>query len=226
MTVQLESARIATHHPTGASTGYMEDLRGRWPQLVGEALEVSPWTIELAALGEDELPGLLAYLGEHPVLPFRYLSVHAPVKGRSLPEQDLVAALAALPPSVDAVVVHPDLMEDPARYAAIGRRLVIENMDDRKATGRTAEELAPLFAELPGAGLCLDVAHAGAIDPDMGVADELLDRFGRRLRHVHLSSLDDDGTHATLTGEDEQRFEPVLRRCRDVPWILEAPPSS
>ncbi|HEU0318844.1 MAG TPA: TIM barrel protein [Solirubrobacteraceae bacterium] len=225
MAVQLESALIVAHHPTGASTGYMEDLRGRWPRLVQEALEVSPWAIELAALGEDELPGLLAYLGEKPALPFRYLSVHAPVKGRALAEQDLVATLAALPPAVDAIVVHPDLMEDPARYAAIGRRLVIENMDDRKPTGRTADELAPLFAELPDAGLCFDVAHAGAIDPDMGVAEELLDRFRRRLRHIHISSLDEDGGHATLTSEDEQRFEPVLRRCRDVPWILEAPPA-
>jgi hypothetical protein len=223
MAVQLESAVIATHHPTGASTGYMADARGHWPELVQEALEVSPWTAELAALGEEELPGLLGYLGENPVLPFRYLSVHAPVKGRMLAEHDLVAALAALPASVDAIVVHPDLMEEPARYAAIGRRLVIENMDDRKPRGRTADELAPLFAALPGAGLCLDVAHAGAVDPDMAVAEELLDRFGRRLRHIHLSSLE-DGVHTPLTEEDEHRFEPVLRRCLDVPWILEAPP--
>ena len=56
----------------------------------------------------------------------------------------------------------------------------------------------------------------------MALAHELLDRFGARLRQVHVSSLV-DGSHAPLTAEDVERFRPVLRRCVDVPWILEAP---
>jgi hypothetical protein len=32
-----------------------------------------------------------------------------------------------------------------------------------------------------------------------------------------------DGSHAPVTREDSERFLPVLRRCIDVPWILEAP---
>ena len=34
----------------------------------------------------------------------------------------------------------------------------------------------------------------------------LLDRFADRLRHVHLSSLDQDGHHVPLKGEDEELF--------------------
>lgn len=51
----------------------------------------------------------------------------------------------------------------------------------------------------------------------------LLDRFADRLRHVHLSSLDQDGHHVPLTGDDEELFTGLLERCRNVPWILEAP---
>ena len=45
-------------------------------------------------------------------------------------------------------------------------------MDDRKGTGRTADEIEPFFEALPDAGFCLDVAHAWSIDPTMAVAHE------------------------------------------------------
>jgi sugar phosphate isomerase/epimerase len=96
-------------------------------------------------------------------------------------------------------------------------------MDSRKANGQTATDLTHWFSELPEAGLCLDLAHVSSIDADLSVGHELLDEHGHRLRHVHLSSLDDDCHHRSLTSEDEQRFGPLLDRCRDVPWILEAP---
>jgi hypothetical protein len=100
---------------------------------------------------------------------------------------------------------------------------VIENMDPRKRTGRTGAELQPFLDALPLAGFCFDVAHAAAVDESMDLAHELLDRFGPQLRHLHVSSLDDDLHHVPLTAADSERFAPVLARCRDVPWILEAP---
>jgi hypothetical protein len=219
----LERGPVAQHHPLGASTGYMADRRGDWDALVDEAMETSTFAVELAALSEGELPGLQAFLAAAPTLPFRYLSVHAPVKHRQMGEEELVARLAELPPWVDAIVVHPDVMDEPARYARLGSALVIENMDTRKPTGRTVEELEPLFDALPEAGLCFDVAHAAAVDPTMDEAHRLLDRFCGRLRHLHVSSLDDACHHEPLSDADEAVWTPVLRRCRDVPWILEAP---
>jgi hypothetical protein len=222
----LERGPVAQHHPLGASTGYMAELRGDWEVLVEEATLTSSFAVELAALSEDELPGLQSFLDAAPALPFRYLSVHAPVKHRRMGEGELVARLAELPPSVDAIVVHPDVMDEPERYRRLGAALVIENMDTRKARGRTTGELEPLFAALPEAGFCFDVAHAAAVDPSMREARRLLDRFGGRLRHLHVSSLDEDCGHQPLTDADEAAGAPVLRRCRDVPWILEAPLSA
>jgi hypothetical protein len=85
-------------------------------------------------------------------------------------------------------------------------------MDDRKGTGRTADEIEPFFEELPDAGFCLDVAHAWSIDPTMTVAHELLDRFRSRLRQVHLSSLT-AGHHVPVVSDDESLFADLLDRC-------------
>jgi sugar phosphate isomerase/epimerase len=134
--------------------------------------------------------------------------------------------LARLPRWIDAIVVHPDAIGETALYRPLGRRLAIENMDARKPAGQTAEELAPFFEELPDAGLCFDVAHAKSVDPSMAEGGRILDEFGDRLRHVHLSSLDENCHHVPLTEDDESLFASLLSRCRDVPWILEAPTSS
>ena len=214
---------LLAHHPIGASTGFFADDRGDWPRLAERAAALSPFTAELAALSEGELPGLVAHLSQDASLPFHYLSVHAPSKALRMAEAKLVDTLARLPVWVDAIVVHPDVIDDPMQYRRLGSRLVLENMDSRKAAGRTADELVPYFAALPAAGLCLDVAHARDVDPSLQGAHELLDRYASRLRHLHVSSLDADGHHVSLTEADEDTFRPVLRRCRDVPWILEAP---
>lgn len=214
---------VAAHHPLGASTGIWSGARGDWAALAELAGETSSFAIELAALDEAELAGLVAFLASGPELPHRYISVHGPAKGRALGEAALVQQLAALPAWVDAIVLHPDTLREPALYAPLGHRLVIENMDARKATGRTAAELEPVMAALPEAGFCLDVAHVSSVDGSMALGDELLDAFGARLRHLHVSSLDAGGCHVELTEADEERFCPLLARCIDVPWILEAP---
>ena len=214
---------IADHHPMGMSTGVFADLRGAWHDLVAEACRVSTYAVELSALSEEEFAGLADYLAAKPRLPFRYASVHAPVKNRQLDDAESALVLGQLPLWVRSIVAHPDALHELGPYRELGTRLVLENMDDRKATGRSADELEVVFDELPDAGFCLDVAHAHSIDPTMEAASELLDRFRARLRQVHVSSLR-ESHHVPLTEDDEERFAPILERCRDVPWILEAPP--
>ncbi|MEA2297239.1 MAG: hypothetical protein QOF77_175 [Solirubrobacteraceae bacterium] len=68
---------LAAHTMVGCSTGYMTDIRGDWPTLVDRAAQTSSSAIELSALSEDELPGLLAYLANAPRLPLHFVSVQA-----------------------------------------------------------------------------------------------------------------------------------------------------
>jgi len=220
MVPTASTSPLARHHPTGASTGFL-GWRGDWDRLLEGAEEESTFSAELAALSEPEFMGLRDWLAHTAALPFRYLSVHAPVKERQAAEEQLVEWLADLPGQVDSVVTHPDTIEDLDLYREVGGRLVIENMDDRKESGRTPDELEEVFDALPEAGFCFDIAHAWSVDPSMALGEELLDCFGSRLRQVHLSSLV-DGKHASLLEEHETLFAPLLERCRDVPWILEA----
>src|SRR3954463_6812785 len=210
-----ESDVVSQHHPLGASTGYMEGSRGDWAAMVAEALETSGWAVEMAALSEEELPGLEDFLADRPELPFAYLSVHAPVKHLRMPETELVRRLARLAPHVDAVGGPPDAMDDPRAYRPLGSCLVLENMDARKATGRTVAELAPYFAALPDAGFCLDVAHVLSVDPTMETGERLLDAFAGRLRQLHVSSVDERCRHVSLSLEHETRYGGLLRRCPD-----------
>jgi hypothetical protein len=204
----------------------MTELRNEWDRLAQQAAEVSSMAVEFSALSASELPGLLAYLRSAPRLPFLFVSVHAPSKGLNGDERARVDALRQVPEWVDAIVVHPDSVSDPEPYQQLARRVAIENMDVRKDQGQTADDLEVLFSALPESRLCFDVAHAKDVDATMKVADEILRRFSSRLSHVHVSSLDEARHHVPLTTEDADLFEPVLARCRDVPWILEAPPPS
>lgn len=201
----------------------MEKLRGDWTAQVAAAWAVSPFAVELSVLSETELGSFQDYLATAPSLPFRYVSVHGPSKERRLGEEQLVGELLRLAEWADAIVMHPDTIEDPRPYRSLGRKLLIENMDARKAWGRTHEELAVVFEELPDAGFCFDIAHAWSIDGDMTAAAELLDVFHERLGQVHVSSLTSEVGHVPLIEAHEDLFRPVLQRCLDVPWILEAP---
>ncbi|HCG01541.1 MAG TPA: hypothetical protein DEV93_13465 [Chloroflexi bacterium] len=194
-----------------------------WSTLIMDACRISTYAVELSALGGNELGSLIEYLGTKPKLPFRYVSVHAPVKNRQLDDTDTVRLMSTLPLWVRSIVTHPDAIQNIGPYRALKTRLVLENMDRRKSTGRYVAEIQACFDELPEAGFCLDVAHARSIDPTMSVAHQLLDRFRSRLRQVHVSSLV-NGRHVPLTRDDEDAFGRVLARCRDVPWILEARP--
>lgn len=222
--LSTRSPLLGRHALIGCSTGYMEDDRENWPRLVERAAAISSLAVELSAISEQELPGLLRYLQQAPQLPFRYVSVHAPSKARELPERELVGMLVRLPLWIDAIVMHPDTIGDPACYEPLGRRLVLENMDDRKSDGRSAYELDLFFEALPEAGLCFDIAHAKSVDETMAEGEAILKQYANRLRHVHVSSLDEARHHVSLTADDEDLFWLLLESCRDVPWILEAPP--
>jgi len=217
------SLLVSNHVTLGCSTGYMVHARGAWPALVEESLATSTLAVELSALSEEELPGLIDFLQGDPPMPFHYVGVHAPSKGLVMSEEERVEQLLRLPPRVSTIVVHPDDLADLQSWQRLGRRLVIENMDARKDGGQTADQLAVYFDALPQAGLCFDIAHAKHVDPSLAEGMAILDRFEARLRHVHLSSLDGSGHHIPLTDDDEELFAAALARCRDVPWILEAP---
>jgi sugar phosphate isomerase/epimerase len=99
---------------------------------------------------------------------------------------------------------------------------VFENMDIAKEFGRSVADLEVVFATHPDAGFCLDVAHVWTNDRSLRLGHDLLDAFAGRLRQLHVSGIEPDGTHRTTTQDDLELYRPLLERCSGVPWILEA----
>lgn len=153
--------------------------------------------IELSALRDHELAPLVEAVPRLALKCFEYVSVHAPSKLRAISETEVVELLLRLPEAWP-VVVHPDIVRSTSLWSRLGGRLCLENMDNRKTTGRTVAELRELFHALPDASFCLDVGHAKQVDPTMASAILMLREFGSRLRQVHMSDVGAGGEHLPI----------------------------
>lgn len=199
----------------GMATGSWEEERADWPRALARARAERWRVVELTAPFDPALDALLAHLEADPdaLAGFERVTVHAPVM-----PADPAATLARLPAELDAIL-HPNGYDD---AAVLGCRAIFENMDVQKPFGRSAADLAAVFDRHPEAGFCLDVAHVWTNDRSLALGHELLDAFGGRLRQLHVSGIEPDGTHRPTTAADLEVYGPLLERCRHVPWLLEA----
>lgn len=180
--------------------------------------------VELSALRSVELPRLLYAISSHLKelqRRYKYIAFHAPTDNQD--EQHLVEQLKTIADRGFNIVVHPDTIHSPSLWQKLAGYLCIENMDSRKATGRTAKELRWFFETLPQAKLCFDVAHARQVDPTMTEAARILAEFGDRLAQVHLSEVNGKGRHFAMSFVAKRAYEPLADVLSSVPVILESP---
>lgn len=178
--------------------------------------------IELSALRDQELIPLMEAIERLDLRNFSHISLHAPSSLKTMTEQGLVSILSQVPLGWP-IIVHPDVITDPDQWRFLGRRLCIENMDQRKPAGRTVPEMTTVFNILPEASFCFDIGHARQIDPTMGVAIGLLERFRERLRQVHISEVDPYGKHIPIGFAALLGFQKVARLIpEDCPIIIES----
>lgn len=178
--------------------------------------------VELSSLRDHELPRLVEAIPSLDLDKFDYVSFHAPSKLQTLDEKTAFAMLLPLPKSWP-IVAHPDLLQTPSLWRQLGSRLCLENMDHRKTTGRTVRELDELFETFPDASFCLDLGHARQIDPTMVSAILMLDKFGDRLRELHVSEVGPRGEHLPLGATTRQAFLRVVHLIpADCPLIIES----
>jgi sugar phosphate isomerase/epimerase len=177
--------------------------------------------VELSALRAGELSALRAAMAGLDLTGFEYRSVHAP--SRFDDEAGVVESLRTFADLGMNIIVHPDAIKDVSLWRSLNGFVCIENMDSRKSTGRTAEELEGVFAELPEARLCFDIGHARQVDPTMVEAFRILARFGDRLAEVHMSEVDSFCEHHAMTLASQIAFKRVAPRLpSSVPVILES----
>ena len=204
--------------PFGIATGAYVAERDDWAAAIGRARSERWRWLELTAMRGRLTPLLRFLAGDASALAaFERVSVHAPAAMTETPAE----AIASLEPLGFDVVLHPDVYGSEPACERLGARAVFENMDVTKEFGRAGDDLAEVFDRFPKAGLCLDVAHVWTNDPSLSLGHELLDALGGRLRQLHVSGIEADGTHRPTTRADLALYEPLLARCAHVPWLLE-----
>jgi hypothetical protein len=180
--------------------------------------------IELSALRQNELIPLLDALPTIDLSGFKYVSIHAPSQFEPDWEASLWDRLNAEAWRGWPIVIHPDAIVDFGLWRELGSVVCIENMDKRKPIGRTADELAFVFNQLPRATLCFDVGHARQLDLTMTEAYLILRAFGSRLVQVHVSEVNARSKHDPLSYSSILAFREVAHLIPEhVPLILETP---
>lgn len=208
--------------PVGYTTGALEEAEVF--DFIDELRALENNAIEYSALREHELESVLAAFREADLDDFAHVSFHAPSKLEKLSERDLVCALEEVAARNVEIVVHPDIIQEHELWKPFGSLLCIENMDQRKSCGRTAEELSEIFAKLPEASLCFDFAHVYQIDPTLCEAQKILEQFRERIREIHLSSLNAECGHEPLSYDTLLAFKSIASLIpRNAPVVLEAP---
>jgi len=169
------------------------------------------------------LAPLVAALGDLDLSEFDYVSFHAPSKLAEGSEQDVLRLLRVVVQKGWGVIVHPEIITDFRSWAEFDDQLLIENMDKRKAIGRTAIELEYVFARLPRATFCFDIGHAHQVDPTMTEASMMLIRFEPRIRQLHVSEVNTQSKHDPLSVGTLLAFKKVWSLVPDgTPIILES----
>ena len=207
-------------NPIGFSTGALAlgDFRIALEYLRRKPIDV----VELSALRVHELPKLLQAVPSLDFQQFKYIALHAPSSMGPVEESEIVRLLAEFPRNW-MIVLHPDTIHDPRLWESFGGRLALENMDRRKADGRTSVELFRWFSLLPEAKFCFDLAHAQQWDTTMTEAYTLLESFAERIVQVHISQLDSASHHYPLSSSSLRAFSEVASFIPDkVPVIIES----
>lgn len=207
--------------PIGFSTGAV--ARGEFELAIEVIKRLDLRAVELSALRETEVRELIRNLDSLPLGTFDFISFHAPSKLSNISEYELVSLLVEIAERGWPVVVHPDIVDDWAEWQKLGQSLCIENMDKRKPIGRNVAELSIIFEKAPDALFCLDLGHSHQCDATMFEAMGMIDAFKDRLSHLHLSQVNTNSRHESVSYTALTAFRKVVEFLPlDIPVILEA----
>jgi hypothetical protein len=181
------------------------------------------YAVELSALRQHELIPLIEELDRLDLGQFSYKSFHAPSVMEREFESIAIRALEQVALRQWPIILHPDAMHTPSKWAHFGDLLCIENMDKRKPMGQTVSHLTEIFKALPYASLCFDIGHARQVDPTMSEAAAILQCFRSRLRQLHISEVNSQSKHDAITFESVLAFRRVAHLIPEsVPIIIES----
>lgn len=150
---------------------------------------------------------------------FSFISMHGPAvrKGEHQTIQDIEQAVQRL--GIQAVVFHPDRVEDWDMLARSKIPVSVENMDSRKESGRNVADMRAILTKYPSFRFCLDVNHVLTNDPTLQLGREFISEFSDRLSHVHISGFSEMHNHIPISKTHQDDLFSILP---DVPMIIES----
>ena len=119
---------------------------------------------------------------------------------------------------LDLVIVHPNVVDDFNVFKDLPYPVGFENMDWRKESYKTPEEMEKLLDENPKAKFVMDVNHIYTNDKSMALAEKFW-KFENRLAEIHLSGFLE--LHDPLFETKQEEIIRAIKKTR-APIIIES----
>jgi hypothetical protein len=154
---------------------------------------------------------------------FEHRSIHAPIHPYTNDgaTNRIFEKLAFLHEKIKPhlIVFHPDTVIDFDVFNGLSFPVGFENMDNRKKSFKTPDELAELMAKNKNFKFVLDLNHICSNDPTMRSAVDFYDQLGSRLAEIHLSGY--NGHHVPLFRTEQAEIVNAIQNF-DIPIIIES----
>ncbi len=206
----------------GFSTGVFYKQKLTLRERIAIIRSIGCHAIELGCVKMETFDsGEIEALNSFDLTGFNYVSLHAPTFNYGGPGTErILEKVARLHANLSftVVIVHPDTITNIDVFKNCGFPVALENMDNRKTSCQTPDELLALLSKNDDLSFVLDVNHVYSNDKSMKLADEFYERLGDRISEIHLSGY--AGYHEPLY--ETQQTE-ILEHVRTVntPIIVE-----
>ena len=182
--------------------------------------------VEIHAHNEDQLDVLMcneSSLGAYVYKRFCSRSVHLPMV--PIDENNALyfaRAITLFLSSHAFAVMHPNFTHNFDEIEAFFSRIAIENMDDRKESFRSLNQLRDFFDRYPHFKLVFDVQHWVVNGYDVNRIPAILDEFQDRIVSVHLSGVGSDKYHIPVCRSKQRELVESLQDLpAHIPIVLE-----
>ena len=181
-------------------------------------------TVELGFVKLNRIEeGWLEELSEKDLGGFEHISFHAPVfnYGKNEGTDYIFKKIEKINNmrKLDAVVFHPDPIEDFGVFHEVNFNVALENMDNRKNSYHKAKDFDEIFSQTNKYKLVLDVNHIYTNDASMELAKSFYQKLKDRIVEIHLSGY--AGYHEPLFQTKQVNIIKAVQNIK-MPIIIES----
>jgi hypothetical protein len=212
--------------PLGFSTGAFHNfLNPVSRETIDICLSFKLDAIEISCMRAEDIEQLRGLYEEGLSPYFSHISLHAPTRKIKYGDNSVCLSVlekiweAHLHLDFNAVIIHPDLVEDFSVFKDCPLPIAFENMDCRKIFGRNPEDFEFIF-NLIDSKLVLDLNHCYTNDISLELARKFKQDFNDRICEYHLSGYKQ--YHELLHVTRQSQLIGAIPEKGTVPIIIES----